>query len=94
MSWRDLSYRIKTYSHAVRPDLRMATEKVEHRSDMIQDSDLGTYKIDMATKDALKSLLTVRTLGRAHGIIRKNDLTGGFEQYRCLAQYFEADIEA
>ena len=61
MSWRDLSYRVKTYIQAVSPELRNATEKLEQRLDIVQDSELGTYKIDMTTTDALKSLLTVRT---------------------------------
>ena len=54
MSWRDWSYRVKTYIQAVSPELRHAMETVKHRPDVIPDAELSAYKIDMATSDALK----------------------------------------
>ena len=85
ISWRDWSYRLKSFVGAVRPKLQNAMERTEHKVAPVSESDFAALGIDPVTVNELKAMLTQKTQGYAHTIIRQHDMSNGLEAYRCLA---------
>ena len=93
-SWRDWSYRLKSFIGSMHPKLQNAMERAEHKVTPVSDTEFAQLAIDPAVVNDLKALLTQKTNGYAHTIIRQHDMSNGLEMYRCLAQHFEPDTEA
>ena len=93
-SWRDWSYRLKSFVGSLQPKLHNAMERTEHKTTPVLEADFTNLGIDPGTVNELKAMLTQKTQGYAHTIIRQHDLSNGLEVYRCLAQHFEPDTNA
>ena len=93
-SWRDWSYRLKSFVGSLQPKLQNAMERTEHKSNPVLEADFTNLGIDPGTVNELKAMLTQKTIGYAHTIIRQHDFSNGLEVYRCLAQHFEPDTNA
>ena len=93
-SWRDWSYRLKSFVGSLQPKLQNAMERTEHKSNPVLEADFTNLGIDPGTVNELKAMLTQKTTGYAHTIIRQHDFSNGLEVYRCLAQHFEPDTNA
>ena len=77
------------YSGSIQPSLQNAMERAEHKITPVLENEFAQLAIDPAVVDDLKALLTQKTTGYAHTIIRQHDVSNGLEMYRCLAQHFE-----
>ena len=69
-------------------------ERTEHKSTPVQEGEFANLGIDPSVVTELKAMLTQKTTGYAHTIIRQHDMSNGLEMYRCLAQHFEPDTNA
>ena len=92
--WRDWSYRLKSFVGSVQPTLQNAMQRAEHKSTPVLDEDFASLNIDPSIVNELKAMLTQKTTGYAHTIIRQHDMSNGLEMYRCLAHHFEPDTNA
>ena len=93
-SWRDWSYRLKSFVGSLQPKLQNAMERAEHKLTPVLEIEFAQLAIDTAVVNELKAMLTQKTTGYAHTIIRQHDMSNGLEVYRCLAQHFEPDTDA
>ena len=93
-SWRDWSYRLKSFVGSLQPKLHNAMERTEHKITPVLEADFTNLGIDPGTVNELKAMLTQKIQGYAHTIIRQHDMSNGLEVYRCLAQHFEPDTNA
>ena len=93
-SWRDWSYRLKSFIGSIQPSLQNAMERAEHKMTPVLENEFAQLAIDPVGVNDLKALLTQKTTGYAHTIIRQHDVSNGLEMYRCLAQHFEPDTDA
>ena len=69
-------------------------ERTEHKTRPVIESDFASLGIYSGMVNELKVLLTQKTQGYAHTIIRQHDTTNNLKAYRCRAQNFEPGTNA
>ena len=75
--WRDWSYRVKSYVGSVQPTLQNAMERTEHKSTPVLETEFANLNIDPSIVNEFKAMLTQKTTGYAHTIIRQHDMSIG-----------------
>ena len=93
ITWRDWSFRTRSWVGSSYPKLRNLMERAEQKSTPVTESEIIAEGVGLAEVEELKILLITRTTGQAHIVLREDDCSNGLEIYRRLARTFEPDSD-
>ena len=93
VTWRDWSFRTRSFVGSMSPKLRNLMERAETKITPVTENDIVAEGVDLTEVEELKVLLISRTTGQAHTVLREDDSSNGLEIYRRLARTFEPDSD-
>ena len=93
VTWRDWSFRMRSFVGAGYPKLRNLMERAEQKATPVTESEILAESVSLAEVEDLKVLLIIHTTGQAHTVLREDDSANGLEIYRRLARTYEPDSD-